>query len=153
MSAGKVLGSLLAAAAAVALTTGGAAAQTPIGPDQQFAGVVNGSATSATVIMICPGPSFVGQTGHPRAGQGVQVVENTGTGFTGSAAREIVATIGPASTTGATLVFTEYGVPQDIPTTSFLPCSGRGTAVFAPRPTSSTARSATVELTFVNIAV
>lgn len=153
MSAGRVLGTVLAAAAAVVLSTGGAAAQAPVGPNQQFAGVVNGSATSATVIMICPGPAFLGQTGHPRSGQGVQVVENTGTGFTGGAAREIVATIGPASSTGATLVFTEYGVPQDIPTTSFLPCSGTGTAVFTPQPTSSTARSATVKLTFVNIAV
>ncbi|HSR24991.1 MAG TPA: hypothetical protein VLW53_15660 [Candidatus Eisenbacteria bacterium] len=152
MAPGKALGSILAAVAALALTAGTAAAQAPIGPNQQFAGVVNGSAANATVYVVCPGPSFPGQTGHPVSGQGVQVVENTGTGFTGSAATQIVATFG---TTGksAGLVFTEYGVPQDIPTTIFLPCSGKGTFLFTPQPTSPTARSATVTVTFVNIAV
>jgi hypothetical protein len=153
MSPAKLLGSLLAAIAALALTAASAAAQTPIGPNQQFAGAVNGSTTDANIMMICPGPAFPGQTGHPRAGQGVQVIENIGTGFTGAAANRIVASLGPASSTSLTFVFTEYGVPQDIPTTAFLPCSGTGTATFVPQPTSSTARNATVKLHFVNIAV
>jgi hypothetical protein len=152
MAPGKALGAVLAALAALALTTVNAAAQRPIGPNQQFAGVVNGSAANATVYVICPGPGFPGQTGHPRAGQPVQVVENTGGGFTGSAANRIVAAF-EASTTSSGLVFKEYGVPQDIPTTLFVPCSGTGTMVFTPLPTSSTARSATVKVTFVNIAV
>lgn len=152
MSPGKLLGAILATLAAIFLTASGAAAQQRIGPNQQFAGVVNGSAANATVYVICPGPITPGRTGHPRTGQGVQVVVNTGSGFTGSAASRIVATFGTSNSTQA-LVFSEYGVPQDIPTTWFLPCGGTGTAVFAPQPTSSTARSATVRVTFVNIAV
>jgi hypothetical protein len=148
----KVLGSVLAAAAGLALATGGAAAQTPIGPNQQFAGVVNGSAVKANVYVVCPGPAQPGQTGHPVSGQGVQVIENTGDGFTGSAATRIVATFGTSGTSDG-LVFTEYGVSQDIPTTLLLPCSGTGTAVFTPQPGSLTARSTTVSLTFINIAV
>jgi hypothetical protein len=153
MSPVRLLGALVVAVVALALTAASAAAQTPIGPNQQFAGAVNGNTTDANVIMICPGPAFPGQTGHPEAGQGVQVIENSGTGFTGAAANRIVATLGPASSTSLTFVFTEYGVPQDIPTTAFLPCSGTGIATFVPQPTSSTARNAAVKLHFVNIAV
>ncbi len=152
MSPAKLLGGLVTVVVALALTAANVAAQTPIGPNQQFAGAVNGGTTDVNVIMICPGPTFPGQTGHPQAGQGVQVVENSGTGFTGSAADRIVASLGPASSTNLTFVFTEYGVPQDIPTTAVLPCSGTGTATFVPQPTSSTARNATVKLHFVNIA-
>jgi hypothetical protein len=153
MSPVKLFGALVVAAVVLALTAASAAAQTPIGPNQQFAGAVNGNTTNAKVIMICPGPASPGQTGHPEAGQGVEVVENSGTGFTGAVANRIVATLGPASSTNLTFVFTEYGVPQDIPTTAVLPCSGTGVATFAPQPTSSTARNATVKLQFVNIAV
>ena len=153
MSAGKALGSMLAAMMALALTAGSAAAQTSIGPNQQFAGVINGSAAKAVVYVVCPGPVGPGSTGPPRSGQGVQVVENTGTGFTGSAADHIVASFGSTTGTAQTLVFKEYGVPQDIPTTFRLPCGGTGTVFFTPLPTSSTARSATVEVTFINIAV
>lgn len=154
MSARKVLLSMLAAAAALALSAVGAvAAGSPVGPNQQFAGVINGKAADATIFMVCPGPAFPGQTGHPEGGQGVQVVENTGAGFTGSAAREIVAQFSPSSSTAAALVFTQYGVIQDIPTALVLPCSGTGSVVFSPLPTSTTARSATVKVTFVNIAV
>jgi hypothetical protein len=154
MSPAKVLGSLVAAVAVMALTAGSAAAQTLVGPNQQFAGAVNGNATDANIIMICPGPSFPGQLGHAQGGQGVEVIENTGSGFTGSAANRIVATI-PAGTsaTPLTFKFTEYGVAQDIPTTALLPCSGTATATFTPLPTSSTARSAKVTVHFLNIAV
>lgn len=79
MSAGKALGSMLMAMVALALTAGSAAAQTPIGPNQQFAGVINGSAAKAVVHVVCPGPVGPNSTGPPVAGQGVQVVENTGT--------------------------------------------------------------------------
>jgi len=145
-------GSLLAAAG-LALTAGSAFAQTPIGPNQQFAGAVNGSEVNANVYVICPGPVGPGSTGHPRAGQGVQVIENSGSGFTGSAARRIVATLNPASSAATAFVFTEYGVAQDIPTTALLPCGGTSTAVFAPQPGSTTARNATVTLHYINIAV
>ena len=153
MSPANLLGSLVAAATALALTVGGASAQTPIGPDHQFAGAVNGSTTDATIYMVCAGPVLQDQLGHPQAGQSVQVVADTGKGFTGSAANSIVASIGPSPDLSLTFTFTEYGVPQDIPTTAVLPCSGTGIAIFDPQPSSSTSTSATVRLQFVNIAV
>jgi len=154
MSPAKVLVSLVTAVAGLALTAAGAAAQTPVGPNQQFAGAVNGNAKEANIIMICPGPSFPGQMGHPEGGQGVEVIENTGFGFTGSAANRIVATIPfTSSATLLTFTFTEYGVPQDIPTSALLPCSGTTTAKFTPLPSGQGARSATVTVHFVNIAV
>jgi hypothetical protein len=146
----RFLGSLLAAVVALALTTVSAAAQQSIGPNQQFAGAVNGSAVSATVIMVCP----IGvQFGHPKSGQGVQVIENVGSGFTGAGNR-IVATLGPgpSSAIGASFTFTEYGLPQDIPVSAFLPCSGTGIGTFVPQPASATGRSSLVTLHFVNIA-
>ncbi len=153
MSAGKVLGSMLTAMVVLVLTTGSAAAQTSIGPNQQFAGVINGSAAKAVVRVVCPGPVGPNSTGPPVAGQGVQVVENTGTGFTGSAADRIVASFGSISGAAQILVFSEYGVPQNLPATFRLPCGGTRTIPFTPLPTSSTARSATVDVTFINIAV
>ena len=83
MSSGKAFGSMLAILVAMALTASSASAQTPIGPDQRFAGVINGSAEDAVVYVVCQGPADLG---HPLADQGVQVVENTGRGLTGSAA-------------------------------------------------------------------
>jgi hypothetical protein len=152
MSPVRALGSVLMAAAALTLTAVTAAAGERIGPNQQFAGVVNGSAVDANVYVVCPGPGFPGQTGHPIAGQGVQVIENTGSGFTGSAASQIVTRFG-TSAASVSFVFTEYGVPQDIPTSILLPCFGTDSAVFVPAPGSTTARNSTVKLTFVNIAV
>jgi hypothetical protein len=143
----------LAVALGLALSTGTAAAGQAVGPNQRFAGAVNGNTADATVVMICPGPATPGQVGHPQAGQGVQVVTGTGGGFTGSAATAIVATLGPSSSAAPSFTFKEYGTPQDIPTTALLPCSGTGTALFTPRPASTTARGATVTLHFVNIAV
>ena len=141
---------VLAAAAALTLTTGSAAAQAPVGPNQLFSGVVNGRTANATVYVVCPGPTYPGELGRPFADKW-EVVPG-GSGFTGSAANRIVATISsPAK--GATSTFTEYGVAQAFPATALLPCSGTGTAVFTPAPTSPTARAAVVTVRFVNIAV
>jgi hypothetical protein len=46
------------------------------------------------------------------------------------------------------VTFTDYG-SQPIPTTILLPCYGSTTVLFVPRPTSRTARSAHVKITFV----
>jgi hypothetical protein len=40
-------------------------------------------------------------------------------------------------------------VTADIPTALVLPCYGTGTVAFVPNPTSTTARNATVPVTFV----
>jgi hypothetical protein len=142
---------VLAGAGALALSTGSAwAAQ--VGPGQVFTGVVNGSTSNATVDVVCPGPVGPNSVGRP-FDDTWQVVEGTGAGLTGSAATEIVATIGPASGTTGASIFTQYGVPQAFPSTLLLPCSGTGLAVFRPQPTSPTARSSTVTVRFVNVAV
>lgn len=154
MSPRRLLVSMLIAVAGLAVFAATAsAAGERVGPNQRFAGVVNGSAGDATVYVVCPGPTFPGQRGHPVAGQGVQVIENTGSGFTGSAATRIVVRFGANSASTAVLVFTQYGVPQDIPTSLLLPCAGTDTAFFTPAPSSPTARDSTVTLHFVNIAV
>jgi hypothetical protein len=56
---------------------------------------------------------------------------------------------GPA--TNASVTFTSYGSPP-IPTSLVLPCSATGSVVFSPRPTSRTARSTTVTVTYLNLA-
>jgi hypothetical protein len=147
MSARRVLGSILAAAAGLALTAGSAAAGSPIGPNERFAGVVNGQTQVADVVVICPG---IANTGHPRAGQPVEVVQGTGGGFTGRLANHIQAALALGAVV-TTMNFTEYGAPQDIPTNILVPCSGTGQAAFTPLPTSSTAQSAFVTLRFINV--
>ena len=146
----KVLLALVGVTAGLALTTGSAAAQQPIGPNQPFSGVVNGSTANAPVYVICPGPVTLTSRGHPAGNQSWQVVPG-GMGFTGSAGTRVVATF--AADSSAPVTFTEYGVPQPIPTSLLLPCSGTGLAVFTPRPTSATAKPATVTVHFINLAV
>jgi hypothetical protein len=147
---------VLAAAAGLALTTGSAWAGESVGPNQVFTGVVNGSTSNATVYVVCPGPVQPGQLGRP-FNDSWQVVTGTGGGFTGSAAKEIVATIGPGPTSsGSSAVvatFTQYGAPQAFPPNLLLPCGGVGIATFTPLPGSPTARSSTVSVRFVNVAV
>jgi hypothetical protein len=143
------------------LGIGGMAAATPaatsIGPHQHFVGLVNETSTKATVIVACPGPVRRGQMGHPVGGTIAVEPPSTiaGTsGYTGSHGRSVVATFVvpvPVTTTSA-VTFTRYG-SQAIPSTLLLPCSGSGTVVFAPAPTSKTAQSASVGVTFENIAV
>src|SRR5215831_13471204 len=145
---------VVAAVAALTLTTGSAWAAQSVGPNQVFTGVVNGSTTDATVYVVCPGPVGPDSRGRP-FNDSWQVVEGTGKGFTGSAARQIVASIaGTASSgSGTTATFTQYGVPQAFPPALLLPCMGTGQAVFTPQPPSPTSRASTVTVRFVNVGV
>jgi hypothetical protein len=134
-----------------------AAAATAIGPNQYFVGNVNGSAGNASILVGCFGP--VGGTGHPLQNQYVlasQVPASTtsNVGFTGSAANSLVVSlrlITPSGSTGTYLIgtLTRYDTKLAIPTTLDLPCSATGNAVFAPAPTSPTAKSAVVSVTVV----
>ena len=144
---------VVAAGAALALTTGSAWAAS-VGPNQVFTGVVNGSTSNATVYVVCPGPVGPDSRGRP-FNDSWQVVEGTGSGFTGSAAKEIVASIAGTTSSGAaiTSTFTEYGVPQAFPPALLLPCGGTGLAVFTPEPPSPTSRASTVTVRFVNVGV
>lgn len=103
--------------------------------------------------MACFGPGQPGQFGHPLPGQSVMVRQVPGTtagvGFTGSAARSIVAFFSPSASADPSAEFTSYGVPREISTAILLPCSGMGSVVFSGRPGSHTARSTTVRVVFV----
>jgi hypothetical protein len=130
-----------------------------IAPHQHFVGLVNKRSTNATIEMVCPGPLSTTSMGHPLSGQTVAVeppstVAST-SGYTGTRGRSIVASfvaVVPVTTATSTVTFSRYGSLL-IPTTLLLPCSGSGTVVFAPEPTSKTAQNATVSVTYGNITV
>jgi hypothetical protein len=152
--------SLFASATALvpAVSASDAGASTAVGPDQSFVGLVNGHATDATVDVVCPGPAATGRTGHPTSGQtlGVQSPPPAAatSGFTGTKARSIAAVfvskVAVASQVSA-VSFTQYGT-EPLPTTLLLPCSGTGTVVFSARPTSKSARTSRVMVSFANLA-
>jgi hypothetical protein len=145
----RIATALVIAGALVGLSAGPASAGTPIGPNQYFAGLVNGRHSHATVTMICPGPA---RTGHPRANQPLEVLltpTQVG-GFTGSAATSIVASFAPSSVSQQTVTFKEYGVKQNIPTSFILPCGGTGPLIFSPQPFDH-GRADVITVTFVNI--
>jgi hypothetical protein len=146
------------------LATGGIAgaattATTTIGPHQHFVGLVNGKSTKATVIVACPGPVSNGKTGHPVGGKiAVEPPSTTAgtSGSTGSRGHSVAVAfmipVDPTPATNPVLTFTQYG-SQAIPSSLSLPCSGSGVVVFTPEPTSKTAQSTTVNVTYENIAV
>ncbi|MDQ6617923.1 MAG: hypothetical protein M3083_25060 [Actinomycetota bacterium] len=147
----------LAALALVSPAAAGAA--NGVGPGQAFAGRVNGSFSDATVKVVCPGPASLGRRGHPISGQDLEVLSplppvaagiKISVGQTGTAGRAIVArfTDDPSVATA----FHQYFVNKPIATSMMLPCSGIGKVVFRPTPTSPSARSSVVSVTYVNIA-
>jgi hypothetical protein len=127
----------------------------PIGPNQYFYGLVNDHAGQASILMGCPGPS---QTGHPLAGQTVKVFPapapaTSDLGFTGSAANAIAVRFPGPTVTNTPVILRDYAVSAPIPTSLTLPCSGSATVAFVPEPTSPTAHTAIVTVTFISIGV
>jgi hypothetical protein len=151
------IAALIMLGGAVGLPSAGAAVDpAPIGPNQFFTGQVNGVSANAVIKVVCPGPVTSGETGHPISGQTVDVMPGAssaspGTGFTGSAADHVVVDFG-ATSTAAAVTLSSYAVQAAIPVTLDLPCSGAGKVNFVPAPSSSTAQSATVSVTYANIA-
>lgn len=142
------------AGALVAVATP-AVAVAPVGPNQFFQGLVNGRTTQSSILIACLGPVRPGQLGRPLPGQSVMVslapsTSPASVGFTGSAARSIVAFLSPSASSDPSITMTEYGVAAPIPTNITLPCTGTGQVFFFPRPSSSTARSTSVAVTFVS---
>ncbi|SEK50052.1 hypothetical protein [Streptacidiphilus jiangxiensis] len=143
----------LAAAVAPAAHADGVVDPAPIGPDQFFTGQVNGAGVDAAIQMACFGPLTPGETGHPLAGQTVDVLPAAASGtadvgYTGAAATSVVVSFGVASVTApVTLDF--YAVKAPIPTSLVLPCAGTGTVVFTPAPSSPTAHPATLAVRYV----
>jgi hypothetical protein len=123
----------------------------PVGPNQFFVGVVNDATVDARVEVLCDAS---GTTGHPRAGQNVAVLAalgapNSPAGFTGAAGKMIEVGLGASTGPRAVLRLGFYQVPEPIPTSLVVPCTGSGTVSFAAAPASPTSRPATVKVTFV----
>lgn len=142
---GAIIGVSLAAA-----PLAGADATVLIGPKEVFHGLVNGVHDKAQISVVCDG---IGQAGHPAAGQTVSVAQGPAPsgvgGNTGSAGTSVVA--GFNTSTTPQFQFTTYDTPQQIPTTITLPCSGSETMSFVPQPTSNTAITDDVQVTFVSV--
>jgi len=162
--------SLAAALALAAATVSAGAAATaaagpvqdpiPVGPNMYFYGLVNGRAANAVIKVVCPGPVGPNSTGHPVDGQSAEVRSvvppvSSLYGYTGSSARQIDAGLTLPSSTVANppMVFTSFFAPVKIPVGWVVPCGGSATMAFVPLASSTTARSYTLTVSFVNIAV
>lgn len=156
-SAVAALALAAAAVPSVALAATPVQDPVPVGPNESFIGLVNGKSSDALITMVCLGPITPGETGHPLSGQSVEVetalAVGTATGYTGSAAKQIDAEFGvpTAANINPPIVLGSYFVKEAIPTTDVFPCSGSGVVTFVPLPTSATARSFTVSVSFGNI--
>jgi hypothetical protein len=149
------------ALSATALGTATAAAASPalIAPHQLFLGQVNGASAHAVIKVGCFGPVTPGQTGHPVSGQSVDVVPALGLptevapGYTGASADRVLVQFGAPASFGTATVLRAYGVKAEIPTGMELPCYGTGKVAFVPLPTSRTARTGYVTVTYESIGV
>ena len=140
----------LAAAAITAVTAAPASAAiidpAPIGPNQYFSGLVNGQPGHATIRMACFGPIRPGQTVEVLP---APVSATSDIGFNGSAAHDIDVHFPTPTVANAPVVLHDYAVTAPIPVSLTLPCFGGGPVTFVPHPSSPTARTATVTVSFV----
>jgi hypothetical protein len=126
----------------------------PIGPNQFYVGQVNGLSEAARIAVVCDRPADPGSIAHPVAGQTVTVLPVSGpidreAGFTGSAGKVIGVGLAGSDTVAPPVVLRLYTEVAKIPTSLVTPCGGTGTMMFAASPASSTARTASVKVTFV----
>lgn len=143
----------VAAAAITAVTATPASADViiPIRPHQHFEGLVNGKTNHALIRTNCfsPGPGPIPLFGHPLRGQTVEVVRDADSdGFTGSAASQIDVYFPSPSLLNPPVVLRAYDVPATIPVSLVVPCFGTAKVQFLPTPTSPTAVTETVDVTF-----
>jgi hypothetical protein len=131
---------------------GGVVDPGPIAPNQSFTGLVNGVGGESRIAVVCDGPIDFVPTGHPAAGQFVSAAQTSapapGDGFTGAAGKAIDVGLGTSATT-APVRLRFYQATAAIPTDTLVPCSGTGVVSFMPAPTSATARTGIVKVTFV----
>lgn len=153
---------LVMAGGAVGLSPAGAAdaSPVPIGPGQTFVGQVNGATIGAVIKVGCFGPVTPAATGHPLAGQKVSVQLVSGpqpgraaVGYTGQSATHDLVGFGNAVSAAPVTQIKAYGVGTEIPAALNLPCYGSGVVGFIPAPSSPTAQTATVDVTFVSVGV
>ena len=133
--------------------------QTPINPQQHFAGLVNGKKGSVVVDTVCPGPVTKHRYGPVQKGQTMAVVAAAkGSGYTGPFS-QVYAWLqpAPAGTQPVILTFKQYGAPQRIPGSMRVPCNGTGEAVFSSCPYRAPCAFGfipdTLKVRFKNIAV
>ncbi|MGO9196793.1 MAG: hypothetical protein ACLQK4_06665 [Acidimicrobiales bacterium] len=154
----RTLGRIGAAAVVLALALGGVASATTtpgnkIGPNQWFAGMVNGKFDNVQVKVVCP---ISGKNGRALSGQTLSVTEPQviaiNDGYTGSKGHSIAALLGPSATSSVTIVWGRYNVLRKFPTNIPVPCSGTGTVLFIPSPASKTSSAASVTVSYANVA-
>lgn len=154
-----LLGGAVGLPAAAAAEVDPSPSPAPIAPHQLFIGQVNELTTGAVIKVGCFGPVIPGQTGHPLAGQTVDVVpavsvpEAAQVGNTGDAANRVLVEFGGAPSVSTITSLSYYGVKAAIPTTLNLPCYGTGKVGFVPSPTSATARTSVILVTYQSIGV
>jgi hypothetical protein len=151
-----VMGALFAGSAPAAAVV---VEPVPVGPNQYFVGEVNGRRDVARIAVTCDMSTGPQSVGHSVPGQTIavrQVVVTTdarsapNVGFTGS--RGALIGVGEAHGNSATkLTALPYNYPFQIPENLDVPCAGVGVIVFEAIPSSSTARHASVEVTFFTI--
>jgi hypothetical protein len=168
---GVVTTAIVAASVAGLSLSAGTALAGPrprVGPHQSFDGLVNGhrgtSSVPVVVSVACAGPIRPGETGHPVAGQTVEILPavpvRARSGFTGDEATSIEAFFGAPPPAGAsrstdsrstdTVTFHRYALVRPIPRSIELPCSGTGQVTFVPFPrTPPTSRPAIVPVVYV----
>ena len=125
------------AVTALAVVSVPAGAKQPIGPNQHFAGLVNGTRTSAVVYTVCSGPASAGRTGPVAGGQTLAVARaGTGHGDTGPFTQIYAWFVPQSGTTTAPkqLKFISYRAPKAIPTSVQVPCDGTGMVEFSSCP-------------------
>jgi len=150
---------ILSITAAPAMAAGPAEPE-PIGANQFFVGVVNGQTIASRIAVTCDGPADFLPTGHPVAGQTLEVQRaittdpaptTGGVGFTGSAATVIGVLLGSTDPIARPIILKSYDTAVPIPTDILVPCAGTRALPFQPIRTSSTARPATVTVTFIKV--
>ncbi len=128
--AALIVAAMLSGASAAA-----AFAPDPIGPDQHFIGLVNGSNFQSTVYTACAGPIWPGRTG-PVVGGTLSVARVAKRhGATGPLSQVYAWFVPDASGPSPQMVkFTDYGVAQPVPEAVRVPCDGKGRVQFSPCP-------------------
>jgi len=148
-----LLGTSVAALTVLTALPASADVLIPIGPNQHFEGFVNGKDDSA---IITTGPCLFtpeGPIAHPTPNQHVQVSLNPySDGFTGAAANAIDVNIPSVTVFNPPITLRAYHLLALIPTTLDVPCGGpQRTVTFVPTPTSPTAVTESVSVTFVPV--
>ena len=152
---------LWAVVAAAAILVAGCAVQpttpsvpTPIGANQAFHGLVNGTGDGAVVTTVCPGPGTPGRRGRALGGQTLSATRDaSSTANTGDNGAIFVE---PNATMQVTQLRNwDEAVP--FPTDIDVPCDGTGVIVFDPCfgfvGCRGGAQADSVKVTFDNIAV